>query len=52
MKIKSFGFILFIIGMAYMVIDGWLVSWWFVPDYRVAGPAFLKTLHFKDAKYN
>ena len=52
MKIKSFGFILFIIGMAYMVIDGWLVSWWFVPDYRVAGPAFLKTLHFKSAKCN
>jgi hypothetical protein len=31
----------FLIGIAYMAIDGWLVSWWFVPDYRVAVPAFL-----------
>jgi hypothetical protein len=24
-----------------MVIDGWLVSWWFVPDFREAGPSFI-----------
>ena len=52
MKIKTISFILFIIGIAYMVIDGWLISWWFVPDYCLAGPAFLKTLDFKSAKYN
>ena len=52
MKTKSLSFILFFIEFAYMAIDSWLVSWWFVPDYRLAGPAFLKTLHFKDAKYN
>jgi len=46
MKPKSISFILFIIGIAYMAIDGWLVSWWFVPDYRVSGPAFFTESSF------
>jgi len=41
MKAKNVGFIIFIIGIIYMVIDGWLISWWFVPDYHAIGPAFI-----------
>jgi hypothetical protein len=41
MKLKKFGFIIFIIGILYMFIDGWLISWWLVPDYRSAGQAFI-----------
>ena len=40
MKSKNVGFIIFIIGVVYMAIDGWLISWWYVPDYRAVGPAF------------
>jgi len=46
MKTKSISFMLFVFGIAYMVIDGWLVSWWFVPDYKFAGPAFFTETSF------
>ena len=41
MKIKSISLILFFIGLAYMAIDGWLISWWYVPDFRIVGPSFI-----------
>ena len=41
MKTKTLSLIIFIIGIAYMAIDGWLVSWWFVPDYKQVGPSFI-----------
>lgn len=41
MKAKNFGIIIFIIGLVYMFVDGWLISWWIVPDYRSSGPDFI-----------
>jgi len=46
MKTKSISFALFVIGIVYMAIDGWLISWWFFPDYRTAGPAFFTNTSF------
>jgi len=46
MQTKSTSFIISIIGIVYMAIDGWLISWWFVPDYRVVGPAFFTNASF------
>ena len=50
MKIKSISLVVFIIGIAYMAIDGWLISWWFVPDYRQAGPSFISDTSFYTSK--
>jgi hypothetical protein len=46
MKLKNIGFILFVIGILYMFIDGWLISWWLVPDYRSAGQDFFSGTSF------
>ena len=46
MKVKNIGFIIFVIGILYMFIDGWLLSWWFVPDYRSVGPGFISGKSF------
>ena len=46
MKIKTISLALIVIGIAYMFVDGWLVSWWFVPDFRQAGPAFISNDSF------
>jgi len=46
MKIKSISLIVFITGITYMAVDGWLLSWWFVPDYRQVGPSFISENSF------
>ena len=46
MKTKTISLIIFFIGIAYMAVDGWLISWWFVSDYRQAGPSFLSNSSF------
>ena len=46
MKIKTISFVIFIIGIAYMTVDGWLISWWLVPDYRQVGPSFISDTSF------
>ena len=46
MNVKSISIILYIIGIAYMALYGWLVSWWFVPDYRVGGTSFFTNSSF------
>ncbi len=38
---KGFGIIILIIGAFYMFLVAWLASWWYVPDYRAAGPDFV-----------
>ncbi|MFC2089059.1 hypothetical protein ACFLSX_05595, partial [Calditrichota bacterium] len=49
-KIKSIGLVVFFIGIVYMAVDGWLLSWWYVPDYRLAGPAFISDNSFYTSK--
>jgi len=46
MNTKSISIIVFIIGITYMAVDGWLLSWWFVPGYRQAGPPFISDNSF------
>lgn len=50
MKTKSISLIVFIIGITYMAIDGWLISWWFVPDYRLVGPSFFTNDSFHSSE--
>jgi len=45
-EFKNYWFQPFILGIVYMDIDGWLISWWFIPDYRVAGPSFFTNISF------
>jgi len=33
-----------------MTVDGWLLSWWFVPDYRQVGPAFISDNSFYSSR--
>jgi hypothetical protein len=46
MKIKTISFIIIVVGLSYMSVDGWLMSWWFVPDYRIVGPSFISGKSF------
>ena len=41
MNSKIIGLILFLIGLFYMLIIGWLLSWWYVPDFREYGFDFI-----------
>jgi len=46
MSTKIISIILVVIGILYMLIDGWLISWWLVPDYRKLGQAFFYNRKF------
>ena len=46
MTSKRIGSILFIIGVLYMFIMGWLLSWWYVPDIRHIGFNFVSNTSF------
>lgn len=48
MKSRKIGILIFIMGTGYMLLVGWLMSWWIVPGYREFGPEFLS----KAAWYN
>lgn len=50
MKTKSISLVVFIIGIVYMFVDGWLISWWFVPDYRHAGHSFITNDSFYSSR--
>ena len=50
MNIKSIGFTVFFIGVLYMFVDGWLLSWRFVPDYRQFGPSIISENSFYASK--
>lgn len=39
MTTRAISLILIAVGIAYMVVDGWLMSWSYVPYYRSSGPA-------------
>ncbi|MCD4681251.1 MAG: hypothetical protein K8S00_12775 [Bacteroidales bacterium] len=44
MRSKKIGITILIIGILYMLIISWLISWWYVPDYRNLGPEFISGL--------
>jgi len=50
MKTRTVGIILFFVGITYMAVDGWLLSWWLVPDYRQIGPAFISDISFYSSR--
>jgi len=41
---RTVGWVLFGIGVLYMVGLGWFYSWWVVPATREAGPAYIQDL--------
>jgi hypothetical protein len=46
MRIRSISLLIITIGIAYMALDGWLISWWYVSDYRPLGSSFLTDKSF------
>jgi hypothetical protein len=41
MKSKKIGITLIVIGILYLLLVSWLISWWYVPDYREQGFEFV-----------
>ena len=43
---KNISIAIIFLGMGYMIIDGWILSWFFVPDYVDSGPGFVSNETF------
>lgn len=41
MASKRIGTAILSLGILYMILVSWLISWWYVPDYRQFGPGFV-----------
>ena len=50
MKTKSVSIGVFFIGLIFMIVDGWLLSWWYVPDIAEVGPSFISENSFYSSK--
>jgi hypothetical protein len=46
MNSKQIGIAVLTIGILYMILVSWLMSWWYVPAYRQLGPEFLSGSSF------